>query len=198
MQKIGTTETTALALRKWPMATTLFSVETREVVRCEFCRLMQYRTSNSLCRKCHKPLDFEEPAHLAPQLVTSQPTQAGSDAEAGLQVAAQVRDIRRARHLSQRQLAGRMQVPRTYISKIENGKAIPTLGSLERLAHALEVDICQLVRDARSRREEEVAAILSDPFLAEIAAVLPRLDLLHRTLLYGAVRDAAGGRRRTA
>jgi transcriptional regulator with XRE-family HTH domain len=157
---------------------------------------MQYRTSNSLCRKCHRPLDIEEPVHLAPQLVTSMPAQTG--AEAGLQVAAQVREIRRARHLSQRQLAGRMQVPRTYISKIENGKAIPTLGSLERLATALDVDVCQLVRDARSRREEEVAAILNDPFLAEIAALLPHLDSLHRTLFYGAVRDAATGRRRTA
>jgi transcriptional regulator with XRE-family HTH domain len=180
------------------MATTLFSVETREVVRCEYCRLMQYRTSNSLCRRCHRPLDIEEPVHLAPQLVTSQPVQPGTSMEAGLQVAGQVREIRRARHLSQRQLAGRMQVPRTYISKIENGKAIPTLGSLERLAHALEVDICQLVRDERSRREEEVAAILGDSFLAEIATLLPRLDSLHRTLLYGAVRDAATGRRRTA
>ncbi|HEU5351699.1 MAG TPA: helix-turn-helix transcriptional regulator [Terracidiphilus sp.] len=118
--------------------------------------------------------------------------------EAGLQVAGQVREIRRARHLSQRQLAGRMQVPRTYISKIENGKAIPTLGSLERLAKALEVEVCQLVRDARSRREEEVASILSDPFLAELAAMLPQLDSLHRTLVYGSARDMAMGRRRTA
>ena len=178
------------------MATTLVSVETREVVRCEYCRLMQYRTSNSLCRRCHKPLDIEEPVVLAPQLVESQPVAAS--AEAGMQVAHQVRDIRRARHLSQRQLAGRMQVPRTYISKIENGKAIPTLGSLERLAAALEVDMCQLVRDSRSRREEEVAAILADPFLAEIAALLPHLEPLQRTLFYGAVRDAASGRRRTA
>jgi transcriptional regulator with XRE-family HTH domain len=109
-----------------------------------------------------------------------------------------VREIRKARHLSQRQLAGRMQVPRTYISKIENGKAIPTLGSLERLADALQVDVCQLVRDTRSRREEEVASVLADPFLAEIAALLPNLDSLHRTLVYGAVRDASTGRRRTA
>ena len=91
-----------------------------------------------------------------------------------------------------------MQVPRTYISKIENGKAIPTLGSLERLAAALEVDVSQLVRDARSRREEEVAAVMADPFLAEIAALLPNLDALHRTLFSGAVRDMAMGRRRTA
>jgi transcriptional regulator with XRE-family HTH domain len=178
------------------MATTLVSVETREVVRCEHCRLTQYRTSNSLCRKCHKPLDIEEPVHLAPQLVTSYSLHTEEDA--GSQVATQVRDIRRARHLSQRQLAGRMQVPRTYISKIENGKAIPTLGSLERLAAALEVDVSKLVRDARSRRDEEVAAIFADPFLAEVAALLPQLDSLKRTLFYGAVRDAASGRRRMA
>jgi transcriptional regulator with XRE-family HTH domain len=133
---------------------------------------------------------------LTPQLVTSAPVPAS--AEAGLQVAGQVREIRRARHLSQRQLAGRMQVPRTYISKIENGKAIPTLGSLERLASALEVEVSQLVRDTRSRREEEVAAIFADPFLAEVAALLPQLESLQRTLFLGAVRDAASGRRRTA
>ena len=115
-----------------------------------------------------------------------------------MQVAGQVREIRRARHLSQRQLAGRLQVPRTYISKIENGKAIPTLGSLERLAAALEVDVSQLVRDARSRYEDEVAAIMADPFLAELAALLPHLDPLQRTLVLGSVRDMATGRRRTA
>ena len=186
----------ALALRPQPMATTLVSVETREVVRCEYCRLMQYQNRNSLCRRCHRPLDIEEPVHLAPQLVENQPPACA--AEAGVQVAEQVREIRRARHLSQRQLAGRMQVPRTYISKIENGKAIPTLGSLERLAAALEVDLCQLVRDARSRREEEVAAIMGDPFLAEVAALMPHLEPPQRTLFYGAVRDGATGRRRTA
>jgi transcriptional regulator with XRE-family HTH domain len=178
------------------MVPTLVSVETREVVRCDFCSLVQYRTSNSLCRKCHRPLDIEEPIPLTPQLVTAPPVPTSS--EAGLQVAGQVREIRRARHLSQRQLAGRMQVPRTYISKIENGKAIPTLGSLERLATALGVDVAALVRDSRSVRDEEVASIFSDPFLAEIAAALPHLDSLHRTLVYGAVRDAATGRRRTA
>jgi transcriptional regulator with XRE-family HTH domain len=178
------------------MATTLVSVETREVVRCDFCSLVQYRTTNSLCRKCRRPLDIEEPVPPALQLVPH--STVAPSAEAGLQVAGQVRDIRKARHLSQRQLAGRMQVPRTYISKIENGKAIPTLGSLERLAAALDVDISQLVRDSRSVREEEVAAIFADPFLAEIAALLPHLEPMHRTLFQGAVRDAAMGRRRSA
>jgi transcriptional regulator with XRE-family HTH domain len=171
-------------------------VETREVVRCEYCRLTQFRTANSLCRKCHKPLEIEEPVVPALHLVPSGAAQSGDSG--GLHVAEQVKETRRARHLSQRQLAGRMQVPRTYISKIENGKAIPTLGSLERLAAALDVNVGKLVRDARSRREEEVAAIFADPFLAEIAGLLPHLDTLQRTLFQSAVRDASTGRRRTA
>jgi len=67
-------------------------------------------------------------------------------------VARAVREVRHDRCLSQRQLAGRMQVPRTYISKIENGKAVPTLSSLQRLATALEVGICDLLHDGNSRR----------------------------------------------
>jgi len=180
------------------MTTTLASVETREVVRCKYseCKLVQFRPGNGLCKRCRRPLDIEEPVRPGPIPVDNPIVDPA--AEAGLRVAGQVKEIRRARHLSQRQLAGRMQVPRTYISKIENGKAVPTLGSLERLATALGVEVRQLVRDARSRRDEEVAAILSDPFLAEVAALLPHLDSLHRTLLFGAVRDAAVGRRRTA
>jgi transcriptional regulator with XRE-family HTH domain len=157
---------------------------------------VQFRTSNSLCRRCHRPLDVEEPARPGLQLVSSQAQLA--PAAAGSQVAAEVREIRHARHLSQRQLAARMQVPRTYISKIENGKAIPTLGSLERLAAALQVEVGKLVRDERARRDEEVAAIFADPFLAEIVGLLPRLDSMQRTLFMGAVRDATTGRRRTA
>ena len=178
------------------MATTLVNLESREVIRCEHCTLVQFRTSNSLCRRCHKPLDIEVPRVLGPVAVPDERN--NSSTEAGLQVAGQVREIRRARHLSQRQLASRMEVPRTYISKIENGKAIPTLGSLERLANALEVDMCQLVRDTRSRREEEVIAILADPFLVEVASLLPKLDSLQRTLFYGAVRDKGTGQRRSA
>jgi hypothetical protein len=60
------------------------------------------------------------------------------------------------------------------------------------------VDVRQLVRDARSCHDEEMASLLADPLLAEIAEALPLLDSLHRSLLYGAVRDMAIGQRRTA
>jgi transcriptional regulator with XRE-family HTH domain len=178
------------------MATILVTMPApvREVLRCEHCNLVQFRTSNSMCRRCHKALDIEEPPTPIEAIATAEA--APSNTDAGLRVANQVKEIRKARHLSQRQLASRMQVPRTYISKIENGKAIPTLGSLERLANALEVDICQLVRDGRSRHDEEVAEILADPFLAELAPYLPQLDQLQRSMLLNEVRDRVRERSR--
>jgi transcriptional regulator with XRE-family HTH domain len=133
---------------------------------------------------------MEEPELQQPQLVASPPE---SETES-INVARAVREIRASRNLSQRQLAERMSVPRTYISKIENGKAIPTLGSLERLANALAVDICVLLRDARSRRHSEVQAIMADPFLAEIASMASRLDGLQRAMFLNHIREMASGR----
>lgn len=178
------------------MATTLATVETREVLRCDFCSLVQFRTSNSLCRRCHKPLEMEEPEPLSPQLV---PVGAqNAEQNEGIDVARAVREVRHDRSLSQRQLAGRMQVPRTYISKIENGKAVPTLSSLQRLAQALQVDICDLLRDGQSRRARETATVLADPFLAEIAPLVARLDPFQRSMFLNQVRELALGRRRPA
>lgn len=175
------------------MATTPVSVQAREVVRCNFpdCKLVQFKPSNSLCRRCHRPLEIEEPVRPGPVPVEN--LTVNPSTEAGLNVAGQVKEIRSARHLSQRQLAGRMQVPRTYISKIENGKAIPTLSSLERLAAALGVDVRQLLRDARSLRDEEMRSVLADPLLAEIAALLPSLDPLYRSLVLSSARDMSVG-----
>jgi transcriptional regulator with XRE-family HTH domain len=186
----------ALALRIRLMATTLATVEAREVLRCERCTLVQFRTANSLCRRCHKPLEVEEPERLVPQF-TGEPEETVAE-DNSLQVARAVRDLRKGRNLSQRQLASRMQVPRTYISKIENGKAMPTLSSLARLAAALEIDVCHLLRDARSRRHEETASILADPFLAELAPYIAQMDSLQRSMFLNQVRDLAMGRRRSA
>jgi transcriptional regulator with XRE-family HTH domain len=171
------------------------SVEQREVVRCDNCSLVQFRTTNQMCRRCRKSLEVEEPEPVAApiSIVPTQPA-----AEGGIQVATAVRDLRHVRNLSQRQLAARMNVPRTYISKIENGKAMPTLSSLDRLARALQVDISALLRDANTRHRDEAAVLMADPFLAEIAAYTSQLDALQRSIFLNHVRELAAGRRRTA
>jgi transcriptional regulator with XRE-family HTH domain len=176
------------------MATMMAPVEQREVLRCDHCSLVQFRPSNALCRRCHKSLEVEVPEPvLALKIVPPQPTQEG-----GLQVATAVRDLRHVRNLSQRQLAARMNVPRTYISKIENGKAMPTLSSLDRLAKALQVDISTLLRDSNNRHRDETAVLMTDPFLAEIAEYTSQLDALQRSIFLNHVRELAAGRRRSA
>jgi transcriptional regulator with XRE-family HTH domain len=182
------------AIRQF-MATMMAPVEQREVLRCDHCSLVQFRTANALCRRCHKCLEVEEPEPApAPLALVPQATAQ----EGGLQVATAVRDLRHVRNLSQRQLAARMGVPRTYISKIENGKAMPTLSSLDRLARALQVDISTLLRDANNRHRDETAVLMADPFLAEIAHYTSQLDALQRSIFLNHVRELAAGRRRTA
>ena len=167
----------------------------REVLRCDLCSLVQFRTALTVCRRCKKPLEAEKPAPVAAPIAVFPAPAAANE---GLQVATAVRDLRLVRNLSQRQLAGRMGVPRTYISKIENGKAMPTLSSLDRLARALEVDISALLRDATSRHSNEASMLMADPFLAEIAQYTANLDSLQRSIFLNHVRELAAGRRRMA
>ncbi len=186
-----------LSFRKQIMATMMAPVEQREVLRCDHCSLVQFRTVSARCRRCREPLDVEEPVPVAPALTVVAPV-TGPETSGGPQVASAVRDLRRVRNLSQRQLAGRMGVPRTYISKIENGKAMPTLSSLERLARALQVDMSALLRDAKTRHKNEAAVLMTDPFLAEIAAFCSQLDALQKSIFLNHVRELAAGRRRMA
>jgi transcriptional regulator with XRE-family HTH domain len=166
----------------------------RVVLRCDFCKLVQYRTSAESCRRCKKSL-LPEPPKLQPVLaLVAEPATAAK--ESGPQVASAVRDLRHVRNLSQRQLAGRMGVPRTYISKIENGKAMPTLSSLDRLARALQVDISALLRDAPTRHRDEGAVLMTDPFLAEIAKLMPHLTSIQKSIFLNNVREVAQARPR--
>lgn len=90
--------------------------------------------------------------------------------------------------MSQRQLALRMHVPRTYVSKIENEKATPTLSSLERLADALQVSVPELL-NGTPNREAEIRELASDPFLSELIPYISQLNALQLGNVLSQVRD---------
>lgn len=151
----------------------------REVIRCRRCRLVQFLAASQLCRKCgarlrgvlpEEPVMAPEPA--APQM-----------AQPSFSVAVRLKTARMAKHLSQLQLADLINAPRTYISKIENRRCVPSLGSLAKLAEALGVPIADLVENERGRRAKFVAELLADPFLAQIAEAVPLLSHTHRGML---------------
>ena len=67
------------------------------------------------------------------------------------------------------------------------GRVVPTLGTLSRIAAALEVTVTHLLSDeAERRREDEVAHILADPFLTEIARVVEKLSAVQKIVTNGA------------
>ena len=169
------------------MATTLAPVDSREVVRCDQCHLVQFKTVNNLCRRCRTSLDEDEPEPiLTPCLAVPE---AASD-RSEVQVAAAIRNLRQRAGLSQRQLALRMGVPRTYVSKIENEKATPTLSSLTRLAAALEVSVADLLKRACGpSREDEINEALADPFIAELAEFTSKLNAMQLSNVLSQVRD---------
>jgi len=178
------------------MATTLAPVENREVVRCDHCHLVQFRTVNNLCRKCRTSLDEDEPEPILVQAV--QVAEPDHSSRSDVQVAQAIRNLRQRSGLSQRQLALRMGVPRTYVSKIENEKATPTLSSLSRLAEALTVSVPDLLNACTPDRQGEIDELLSDPFIAEMAAFTRQLDAMQRTSVLAQIRDMVAHPRRGA
>jgi transcriptional regulator with XRE-family HTH domain len=100
--------------------------------------------------------------------------------------------------MSQRQLAARMNVPRTYVSKIENEKATPTLSSLERLARALEVQVSDLLKGGVRSREDEIRDLMSDNFISEIMPYVGRLNGMQWASILGHVRDMTVNPRRSS
>jgi len=179
------------------MATTLAPVDSREVVRCDHCLLVQFRTHNSNCRRCHSSLDEEpepEPIVMAPPVMMPPP----GNGHGHLNLATSIRSLRLRNGLSQRQLAGRMAVPRTYVSKIENEKATPLLASLERLASALEVTVPELLSGGERSRQEEISELLKDQFIAEILPLVSQLNGMQMSSVLNQVRDLTVRPRRSA
>lgn len=179
------------------MATTLAPVDSREVVRCDHCLLVQFRTTNSLCRRCHLSLDEIEVESVAPDPIPAIMPINGNG-RGHLNLANSIRSLRLRSGLSQRQLALRMSVPRTYVSKIENEKATPTLSSLERLARALEVSVPDLLCGGERNRQEEVRELMEDNFVAEILPFVAQLNGMQMSSILTQVRDLTVRPRRSA
>ena len=126
------------------------------------------------------------------------PVNIHSNGRGHLKLAYSIRSLRLRSGLSQRQLALRMSVPRTYVSKIENEKATPTLSSLERLARALEVSVPDLLSGGERNRQEEVRQLMEDPFVAEVLPYLSQLSGMQMSSILAQVRDLTVRPRRSA
>jgi transcriptional regulator with XRE-family HTH domain len=180
------------------MATRLPDMFGRQVLRCAVCQLVQFRHENHYCVRCKQLLFTDEqtfqvgdtPAAPGPVVVEKLKTHNEFVRE-------NVNKIRRMNDLSQRQLSEKVGSPRTWISKIENGKVDLTINSLERLAKALGVSIIDLISDNKSGAQCAIEQeILSDPFLVELAPFVKRLSKRDRYTFIAKLKSFASRKER--
>jgi transcriptional regulator with XRE-family HTH domain len=134
-------------------------------------------------------LDPEEPVPVEVALPTPAPSHSNGNGHPQLQIASAIRTLRQRSGLSQRQLALRMQVPRTYVSKIENEKAMPTLSSLQRLARALQVQVPDLLNGGTRTQQDEIRELMADPFIAELIPYVSKLNAMQCSSILTQIRD---------
>jgi len=168
--------------------------ENREVLSCPHCGLVQFRTRNSRCRRCQRSLDGRLAHAIFPVPDPVNSTTTAIENRLGITqiVGRRVREIRKMQALSQRELAGRLNVPRTYLSKVETCKVLPTIGTLYRLAGALRVEVNHLLLF------REVLELSQDPFLVEIASMIHSVAPEQKAVILRAVREMAIRRNQAA
>jgi DNA-binding XRE family transcriptional regulator len=114
-----------------------FSPEQEQVIAtCPHCLLRQFRAATSnQCRRCGRSLD---PNCLV--LPLTRDRKKTDPASRLLQVGSRIRHLRIRAGYTQAAFAEALVTDRTYISRIETTRTIPTLCTLVRMADALRLE----------------------------------------------------------
>jgi transcriptional regulator with XRE-family HTH domain len=137
--------------------------------------------------------------HKNPALITIQPPrkdEAFPKTGLGMNIGATIRTYRLQKGMSQGDIEKRTGLLRCYLSRVENGHTIPSLDTLAKIAHALDLPIGQFfgestgngaVRRLPRLSEEEVR------FLNQIRRYTLNLNDSDRKLVLAMVKKMAAG-----
>lgn len=125
-----------------------------EVPRCPHCGLIQFRHTIASCVRCKKPLDDFTGGMPARFFV---PDRLEKSAELlALRVGVAVRSLRKERKFTQQRLAILMGTGRSYISKLESGRVVPSLQTLDRATSAFGIDLAELFLRLRRQTQADL------------------------------------------
>lgn len=102
------------------------------------------------------------------------------DAQLAARVGESIAELRRAKGLTQAQLAEMIDLEQEAVSRWERGARVPTLHRLQQLSDALECSVDQLLRRGSTRPNDQ---------LANVANALSGLDADERTLVVDFVQQ---------
>jgi transcriptional regulator with XRE-family HTH domain len=111
---------------------------------------------------------------------SNQPTNDTQDAQLAARVGESIAELRRAKGLTQAQLAEMIDLEQEAVSRWERGTRVPTLLRLQQLRDALECSVDQLLQRGSKRPDDQ---------LANVANALTGLDADERALVVNFVQQ---------
>jgi transcriptional regulator with XRE-family HTH domain len=161
--------------------------EERESLRCPHCKLVQFLTHDGKCRRCCQHLiPPPEPIQITLPMII-EPRR--HPFEWGLHWGQLLMNLRLERRMSQKQLARKASMTRTFISKMEHRMAPPTFHTIKRLAIGLKIPTYVLVDVHTGYGYYYNRFLLRDPFIVQLRQDLPLLDQEQRAVVMQAVRS---------
>jgi transcriptional regulator with XRE-family HTH domain len=117
---------------------------------------------------------------------------AGGD-HAALKIGATIRNFRLQKNLSQGDIERKTGLLRCYLSRVENGHTVPSLETLQKIAHSLDIPLSQMFSEDNIRREFDNLNLSEEEvrFLAAVQRYSSNLTEMDRKLLLTIVKKFA-------
>lgn len=107
----------------------------------------------------------------------------------GRQIGNNIRALRKAKGLSQEQLALRSDINASYLGQVERGEKNPTIDVLSKLASALHMPLEAVVQIRSENQPAPHTADESAPYAEKIASQLHGLSLKEQEAVYKFVKQ---------
>jgi transcriptional regulator with XRE-family HTH domain len=113
--------------------------------------------------------------------------------ETGMKIGTTIRSYRLQKGLSQGDIEKKTGLLRCYLSRVENGHTVPSLDTLTKIAHALDLPIAQFFASDTLSRQMNTQNLNDDElrFLTQIRRYSSNLNDSDRKLLLAMVRKFA-------
>ena len=107
-----------------------------------------------------------------------------------MNISEKIKKVRKAKKLSQQEVADRMQMNRVQYTRIETGKTEPTIPTLERIAKALEVELTDFFKN-----DDSFDINTKDKTLIEKIRLIENLDENQKKSIYTFIDTAIANKR---
>lgn len=107
-----------------------------------------------------------------------------------MNIGEKITHIRKVKNLSQKEVVLSVNIDRAQYSRIENGKANPTLSTLEKIANALEVNIGEFFKEDKNYDVNSC-----DSSLVEKIKLIEQLDDEQKKSLFTFIDTAVSNKR---